>query len=478
MRRLFRCGASLGARDQTEILMPTLLVVDDEKNIRRSLSMILEAEGYDVVTAETDAEAMATINRQSVDLVFLDLLLGDKSGMDVLKELRARGTDCPVIMISGHGTIEHAVEAVKLDAFDFIEKPLSKDKILILARNALDNVSLKRENKALRRETGRLHEMVGSSPALQLLREQIAKVAPTTARVLILGESGTGKELAARAIHDASPRKSKPFIKVNCAAIPEDLIESELFGVVKGAYTGAVADREGKFALAHQGTLFLDEIGDMSLKVQAKVLRALQEGEFEKVGGTKTMKVDVRVITATNKDLKAECQKGNFREDLYFRLSVVPLIMPPLRQRADDLPLLVDHFMQLCCQETGATPRTFSDNAMKIMMSYQWPGNIRELRNVVERVSILSAGNRIEPGDLPEHIVQAEPTYIKTFSSSSGRSLKDVKEEVERAFIQHVMEKNHGNVTKSAAELGIERTNLHKKLKFYNLSSEKFEEGQ
>lgn len=456
--------------------MPTILIVDDEKNIRRSLSMILEAEGYDVASAETGADAEALISQQSVDLMFLDLLLGDQSGMDVLKNLRQREVEIPVIMISGHGTIEHAVEAVKLGAFDFIEKPLSKDKILILARNALDNVTLKRENKVLRRETGRLYEMVGSSPALRMLKEQIAKVAPTTARVLILGESGTGKELAARAIHDAGLRKSKPFIKVNCAAIPEDLIESELFGVVKGAYTGAVADREGKFALAHQGTLFLDEIGDMSLKVQAKVLRALQEGEFEKVGGTKTIKVDVRVIAATNKDLKEECQKGNFREDLYFRLSVVPLVMPPLRQRTDDLPLLIEHFMDICCQESGTTPRTFSDDTMKIMMSYQWPGNIRELRNVVERVSILSASNRIEPADLPDHIVQAEPTYLKTFST--GRSLKDVKEEVERAFIQHVMEKNHGNVTRSAAELGIERTNLHKKLKFYNLASEKFEEGQ
>ncbi len=454
--------------------MPTILIVDDEKNIRRSLSMIFEAEGYGVVTAENGREAMEQIAKNTVDLMFVDLLLGESSGLDLVKDVRSGTNEFPIIMISGHGTIEHAVEAVKLGAFDFIEKPLSKDKILILARNALEHVSLRRENKALRKEVARAGEMIGTSAGLETIRSQIAKIAPTTARVLILGESGTGKELAARAIHDASPRKSKPFVKVNCAAIPEDLIESELFGVVKGAYTGAVADREGKFALADQGTLFLDEIGDMSLKVQAKVLRALQEGEFEKVGGTKTSKVDVRIITATNKDLKAECQKGNFREDLYFRLSVVPIVMPPLRQRTDDLPVLIEHFTELCCRETGATPRPFSEAAMKILMAYAWPGNIRELRNLVERVSILSAGNQIEVADLPDHVLHSEPTYVKSFET--GRALKDVKEEVERSFIKHVMEKHGWNVTRSAAELGIERTNLHKKLKYYNLSSEKIKE--
>lgn len=456
--------------------MAAILIADDEKNIRRSLAMILEAEGHSTLQAESGAEALRCVSEQSVDLVFLDLLMEDMTGLDVLRQLRERAEDVPTVMISGHGSIEHAVEAVKLGAYDFIEKPLSKDRVLISVRNALEKTTLQKENRALRKEIRKETEMIGSSRSLESVREQIAKVAPTTARVLLLGESGTGKELAARAIHDRSPRKSRPFVKVNCAAIPEDLIESELFGVVKGAYTGAVSDRDGKFMLAHMGTIFLDEIGDMSLKVQAKVLRVLQEGEFEKVGGNKTMKVDVRVIAATNKDLKDECQKGNFREDLYFRLSVVPIVMPALRDRKDDIPLLIEHFMEVCCRESGSSRRSFSDKALSVLTGYHWPGNIRELRNVVERASILSAGQVVEPSDLPDTILNAEPTYVKSFSS--GRTLRDVKEDVERSFILHVMEANGWNVTRSAAELGIERTNLHKKLKYYNLGSEKLKDGE
>ncbi|HMW32539.1 MAG TPA: sigma-54 dependent transcriptional regulator [bacterium] len=455
-------------------MMSHVLIVDDEKNIRRTVEMILQ-DTYTVSTAESGREAFNILKEQPIDLVFLDLLMPEMNGIDVLKEIRTINPDTTVVMMSGHGTIENAVEAVKLGAYDFIEKPLTKEKLIIAAKNALERVSLKEENRILRQEVNKRFEMVGESPGMKEIKATISKISPTNARVLILGESGTGKELVARAIHDNSPRKSKPFIKVNCAAIPEELIESELFGAVKGAFTGAVADRDGKFVLADKGSIFLDEIGDMSLKVQAKVLRALQEGEFEKVGGTKTIKVDVRVIAATNKDLKEEVKKGMFREDLYFRLNVVPILMPPLRQRKADVPFLIQHFVKLCAAEGGLPEKTFSDEAMQTLSDYGWPGNIRELRNVVERTLILSLTDIVQREDLPRQILAAESTtaVATNLNYEDGKTLKDFKEEAEKQYIIQVLQKNNWNVSRTAEELDVERTNLHKKLKQYNIEMDK-----
>ncbi|MBX7151596.1 sigma-54 dependent transcriptional regulator [bacterium] len=453
--------------------MDSILIVDDEKNIRRSLEMILGGEDYKIFSAENGKEALDIIHDQAIDLVFLDLLMPEINGIDVLKQIKDYEPEVVVVMMSGHGTIENAVEAVKLGAYDFIEKPLTKEKVVITAKNVLEKISLRSENRSLRSEISKKFEMVGQSEPIIAIKNQIEKIAPTTVRALILGESGTGKELIARAIHDRSPRKNKPFIKVNCAAIPEDLIESEFFGAVKGAYTGSVADREGKFSQAHTGTLFLDEVGDMSLKVQAKVLRVLQEGEFEKVGGTKTIKVDVRVIAATNKDLKAEVERNTFREDLYFRLNVVPIFMPPLRERKDDITILLDYFLKQVCDETGLRPKKFSDDALAALVRYAWPGNIRELRNLVERVMILSSDEKIEVSDLPQAVLEKN---VPVKSISSGKSLKNMKEDVEKTYIVQALERNGWNVTKTAGELGIERTNLHKKLKYYNISSDSISE--
>ena len=455
--------------------MSHILIVDDEKNIRRSVEMILQNEDHTIHQAENGKDAIQALKEKKMDLVLLDLLMPEMNGIETLKQVKEINPDVVVVMMSGHGTIENAVEAVKLGAYDFIEKPLTKEKVIITAKNALERVNLREENRSLKSTIAKQFEMVGESSAMRDVKAQIQEIASTNVRVLVLGESGTGKELVARAVHEMSTRKSKPFIKVNCAAIPEELIESELFGAVKGAYTGSVADRDGKFTQAHTGTIFLDEIGDMSLKVQAKVLRALQEGEFEKVGGTKTIKVDVRVIAATNKDLKAEVQKGTFREDLFFRLNVVPILMPPLRQRRTDIPLLVQHFIKQCCEESALKKKSFSDEAIQAMSDYEWPGNIRELRNVVERMMILGAGDVIQPGELPFN-AKSEVSYVK--NTSGNKSLKDIKEEVERAHIQTVMEKNNWNVTRAAQELDIERTNLHKKLKYYNLGSDKLPDSE
>ncbi len=453
--------------------MSEILIVDDEKNIRRSVEMILKGEGYSTHTAEDGKEALVLLKDRPIRLVFLDLLMPGMSGLEVLKEIRQTEREITVVMMSGHGTIENAVEAVKAGAYDFIEKPLTKDKLLIVAQNAMERVVLKTENKILKNALPK-GVMIGDSGSLSQVKALISKVAPTSTRVLIMGESGTGKELVARAMHEGSPRKDKPFIKVNCAAIPEELIESELFGAVKGAYTGAVADRDGKFMQAHTGTIFLDEIGDMSLKVQAKVLRALQEGEFEKVGGTKTLKVDVRVIAATNKDLKAESEKGNFREDLYFRLNVVPILMPPLRERKSDIPLLVDFFIQQCAMEGSLRPKQFTEPALQLMTQYGWRGNIRELRNVVERLLILTPGEMIEPEDLPIHIYQSGTIIQKPdIGSYDGKSLKDFKEAMEKEFIIQVLAKHNWNVTRAAGELELERTNLHKKIKQFGIDSGK-----
>jgi two-component system nitrogen regulation response regulator NtrX len=371
-------------------------------------------------------------------------------------------------MISGQATVQNAVTATKEGAFDFIEKPISKEKLLIAIQNALKNRRLERENLELRQQVAGKYEMIGQSRAMKEVIEQIAKVAPTPGRVLICGESGTGKELIARAIHENSLRKHGPFIKVNCAAIPEELIESELFGSEKGAYTGAHQTRDGKFSQADGGTIFLDEVGDMSLKVQAKVLRVLQEGEFEKVGGHKTEKVDVRVLAATNKHLEDEVKAGRFREDLYFRLNVVPIVAPLLRRRKEDIPILVDSFIASFSRENGYRPKQLTPAAMAALRGYDWPGNIRELKNLIERLMIMCSADSIDVADLPANI--QTPNLQASAATEPGLTLQQIKERVERDYILATLKRNKWNVSQTAKELDIDRTNLHKKIKFYGLT--------
>ena len=441
-------------------MKPKILIVDDERNIRRSLDMILTGEGYEVICAERGEDATTLSVQNRPDAVLLDIVLPDIDGIEVLKRIKARSPDLPVIMISGHGTVQDAVQATRLGAYDFFEKPLSKEKILLTLGHALETRTLRRG-----------FEMIGEGPSMLAIHEQVSRVAPTNGRVLLLGESGTGKELVARAIHFNSPRKNMPFIKVNCAAIPEELIESELFGSDRGAFTGAVKTRDGKFLQADGGTLFLDEIGDMSFNVQAKVLRALEQGEFERVGGTQTIQVDVRVLAATNRDLPKLVETGKFREDLYFRLNVVPLVVTPLRERPEDIPLLVGSFLEHVAAENGVRGKTVSEEAMQILCAYAWPGNIRELRNVIERLSIMVTGDVIRPTDLPTEL-RAGRNIIRKGSEASGKTLKEIREQVEKDYIRAVLAEHDWNVTQAAKDLGIERTNLHKKIKSYGIEKE------
>ncbi len=446
----------------------TILIVDDEKNIRRSLEMICSGEGYAVKTAAESDEALKHLEAGMIDLALLDIIMPKTDGLQLLKKIHADYPDVTVIMISGQATVQNAVAAVKEGAYDFIEKPISKEKLLIAIENALKNRRLQRENLELRQQVAGKYEMIGASRAMKEVREQIAKVAPTNGRVLIFGESGAGKELIARAIHENSPRKNGPFIKVNCAAIPEELIESELFGSEKGAYTGAHQTRDGKFTLADGGTLFLDEVGDMSLKVQAKVLRVLQEGEFEKVGGHKTEKVDVRVLAATNKDLEREVKEGRFREDLLFRLNVVPITAPPLRRRKDDLPLLIEHFIDSFSRENGYRRKQLTPAALEALRAYDWPGNIRELKNVIERLMIMASGDTIDADDLPANI--QHPTAQTALKIEVGMTLREMKNSVEREYILAVLKRTKWNISQAAKELDIDRTNLHKKIKYFGLT--------
>ena len=449
-----------------------ILVVDDERNIRRSLEMILTGEGYEVICVSSGQDALDAIKAEIPHVVLLDIVIPGMNGIEVLKSVRNSQPDLAVIMISGHGTVQDAVMATKLGAYDFLEKPLSRENVLLTVAHALENVVLSIENKSLRERIESRFEMVGQSREIRAIREQIEKVAPTNGRVLILGESGTGKELIARDMHRNSRRSAGPFIKVNCAAIPEELIESELFGSDRGAFTGAVKTRDGKFLQADQGTLLLDEIGDMSLSVQAKVLRALEQGEFERVGGSETIKVDVRIIAATNKDLQRLVESGDFREDLFFRLNVVPLVAPPLRKRKDDVPLLANHFLNQYAEENDFLPKTISEEAMKILCAYDWPGNIRELKNLVERLSIMVTGDEIASGDLPD---MAGPQIARPQDGmvipglQSGKSLREVRETVEQGYISEALQSYDWNVTQAAKFLGIERTNLHKKIKYYQI---------
>ena len=447
-----------------------ILIIDDERNIRRTLDMILSGEGYQVFTCASAQAGLDTIKKERIHLVLLDIVMPEISGLDLLPKLLEVRPNLAVIMISGHGNVQNAVLAIKRGAYDFMEKPLDRDKVLMAISRALQTRKLAAENRHLKQQIEGRYEMVGQSPALAEIRNQIARVAPTNGRVLILGESGTGKELVARAVHKMSHRANNPFIKVNCAAIPEELIESELFGSDRGAFTGAVKTRDGKFLQADGGTLFLDEIGDMSLSVQAKVLRALEQGEFERVGGAKTFRVDVRVIAATNKNLHAEVEQGKFREDLYFRLNVVPLTAPPLRDRREDIPALAEHFLNAYAEENGFLPKTLSVEARDLLLQYDWPGNIRELKNLVERLSIMVSGDTIYPEDLPALDGMTIPKQPDSFPDLGvGKTLRQVREAVERHYIAQALEQHGGNVTRASSALGIERTNLHKKIKQYDL---------
>src|SRR6187431_1405520 len=382
--------------------MPSILLVDDEPGVRSALGGVLRDEGYEVDAVDSGEACLERLGRQAYDVVVLDIWLPGMDGLATLTRMRERQIDSQVVIISGHGNIESAVRAIKMGAFDFIEKPLSLEKTVLVVRNALRQRDLEAENRVLRAKVDRQEQytMVGESPAMTQLREHVSLAAPTNGRVLILGENGTGKELVARTIHQTSRRKSGPFVEVNCAAIPEELIESELFGHVRGAFTGAVADKPGRFEQAHGGTIFLDEIADMSLKTQAKVLRVLQEQVMERVGGTQRIRVDVRVLAATNKDLPGEIRAGRFRDDLYFRLNVIPISVPPLRERLEDIPLLADHFMAILAREYGQLPKTFEPDAVISLQRYKWPGNVRELRNLVERLMIMVPGDRVSSRDL------------------------------------------------------------------------------
>jgi two-component system nitrogen regulation response regulator NtrX len=455
-----------------------ILIVDDEEGIRFSLRGILEDEGYEVEDTHSGEGGLERFSASSPDLVFLDIWLPGMDGLEVLETMRTSEPTIPVVMISGHGNIETAVSAIKKGAFDFIEKPLSLEKVVITAAKALEFSKLRRENIELRAriDTSQTRQLTGKTKTIQLLREQIKRVAPTDAWVLITGDNGTGKEIVARMIHANSRRAQKSMVAVNCAAIPEELIESELFGHEKGAFTGAENASAGKFELADKGTLFLDEIGDMSLKTQAKILRILQEQRFERVGGRKTLDVDVRVIAATNKDLAEEIKQGTFREDLYYRLKVFPMVVPPLRERRADIPLLIDEFVASYSREQGFKPLRFSDEAMTVLMHHHWPGNVRELKNFVERMLIMHAGSTVKPADLPPEMCGTAPCSEDAVSdglptTNLPSDLKAARALFEARFLEAKLTECGGNISKLAETVGMERSSLYRKLKAYNIQT-------
>jgi len=449
-----------------------ILIVDDEDRIRQSLNGVLRDEGYEVREAKEGVQALKMVETDPPDLVLLDIWMPGIDGIETLGRIKEISPQMPVVMISGHANIELAIKAAKLGAYDFIEKPLSLEKVLLTVNNALTMSKLEQENRALRQEVQRKYEIVGTSAEIQQLKEQIKIVAPTNGWVLITGENGTGKELVARGIHQLSLRAGKPFVEVNCAAIPEELIESELFGHEKGSFTGALTKRRGKFDLANEGTIFLDEIADMSLKTQAKILRILQEQKFERVGGSEMIFIDVRVIAATNRDLQEEIQKGKFREDLYYRLNVIPLAVPALRAKKNDIPLLVTHFIQEFCLENHKEPKKVSPEAMELLMTYAWPGNVRELKNLVERMVIMTRGAAIEVKDVPEPI-RTQPPSQPEVPFFDHNLLKDARREFERSFILKKLLENDENISKTAEVIGIERSNLHRKIKSYGIDLRK-----
>ena len=452
-----------------------ILVIDDEAAIRDSLRMTLEYEGYEFVGASTGQEGLALAEREGPDLILLDVKMPGMDGLEVLDRLRAMNEALPIVVISGHGTISTAVEATKKGAFDFIEKPFASERVLVSLRNALDQRQLRDENRTLKKAVEVRHQMIGDSAGLKHIMAAIGRAAPTNATVLIQGESGVGKELVARTIHRNSLRSRERFVQVNCAAIPEDLIESELFGHEKGSFTGATEKQVGKFEQADKGTIFLDEVGDMSAKTQAKVLRVLQEGEVERLGSARTIKVDVRVIAATNKNLEEEIEKGHFREDLYFRLAVIPIHVPALRERPEDIPLLVRHYMELFSRDNNVRPKRITQAGIEALQRYRWKGNIRELRNTVERLIIMTGGDTIDIADLPEAVRSpsagggAKPTGG---GDAKAGTLRDFKDNAERAFLVGKLRENSWNISKTAEVIDTPRSNLYKKLEQYQISQE------
>jgi len=449
---------------------PRVLIIDDEETIRLSLRMIFEYEGYECLLAANGEAGLRIAEKEGPDLVFVDVKMPQMDGLEVLKRLKAADVSVPVVILSGHGTVKTAVEATKLGAFDFIEKPPESDRILLVARNALSQRRLVEENRQLRLSFDERYRIVGQSPAIEKVMEATRRAAPTSATVLIMGESGVGKELVARAIHRNSLRREEAFVQVNCAAIPEELIESELFGHEKGSFTGATEKQIGKFEQAHKGTIFLDEVGDMSLRTQAKVLRVLQEGEVERIGSQKTIQVDVRVIAATNHDLEAAIEKGSFREDLYFRLSVIPIRVPPLRERPQDLPLLVRHFIDVLAREENFRRKTIPAETMEALKRHPWRGNVRELKNAIERLMIMIPDDEVRLQDLAE--VLRRPGESQPPPEQQG-SLKDFKEASERSFLVQKLRECGWNISATAAAIGTPRSNLYKKLDQYGISQEK-----
>ena len=470
-------------------MKPRILVIDDEAAIRDSLRMILEYEDYEFVGAGSGPDGIAQVKRDPPDMVVLDIKMPGTNGLETLAEIRKVDESLPVAMISGHGTITDAMQATRLGAFDFIEKPFTSERVLVTVQKGLELRSLRKENRELKLAMEARYEIVGDSPALRRVLEAVQRAAPTNATVLLLGESGVGKELVARTIHRNSPRAGQRFIQVNCAAIPEELIESELFGHEKGSFTGATEKQIGKFEQGDRGTIFLDEIGDMSARTQAKVLRVLQEQEVERLGSARTIKVDVRVIAATNKNLEEAIQRGEFRDDLYFRLNVIPILVPPLRERREDIPQLVQHFAKRTSEEHNLKPKRFDPRAMEAMQRYRWRGNIRELRNTIERLMIMSPGDVVRVEDLPAEIrgesssrlapvaepgasaPQARPEPSGTATPPPG-TLREFKEAAERAFLVDKLRENNWNISKTAEALDTPRSNLYKKLEQYGIKQE------
>jgi two-component system nitrogen regulation response regulator NtrX len=470
-------------------MKPRILVIDDDAAIRESLRMILEYEHYDFTGAASGPDGMAAVKRESPNLVLLDIKMPGMNGLETLAEIRKIDEALPVAMISGHGTITDAMQATRLGAFDFIEKPFTSERVLVTVANGLEVRELRQENRELKLAMESKYEIVGQSPALRTVLESVKRAAPTNATVLLLGESGVGKELVARAIHRNSARASGRFIQVNCAAIPEELIESELFGHEKGSFTGATEKQIGKFEQADHGTIFLDEIGDMSPKTQAKVLRVLQEQEVERIGSSRTIKVDVRVIAATNKNLEEAITRGEFREDLYFRLNVIPVVVPPLRERREDIPLLVQHFGRRTSEEHNLKPRRFDPAAIEALQRYRWRGNIRELRNTVERLMIMAAGDVVRVEDLPAEIRSGDTaargsssegaTVTPSTSAAAddslaltGNTLREFKDAAERAYLVQKLRETNWNISKTAEIIDTPRSNLYKKLEQYGIKQD------
>jgi two-component system nitrogen regulation response regulator NtrX len=444
----------------------SILVVDDEPGIRESLSGVLQDEGYLVEAVESAEACLDFLAHRHCDLILLDIWLPGMDGIEALEKIQALASPPLVIMISGHGTIEAAVRSTKLGAFDFIEKPLSLDKTLLILKHATEQLSLAGQNRELREELQGRYRIIGDSIPMKALRQQLALAAPTNGRVLIYGESGTGKELVAHALHLLSLRAQQPFVEVNCAAIPEELIESELFGHVKGSFTGAVDDKVGKFEQAHGGTLFLDEVGDMSLRTQSKVLRVIEEQRFSPVGSGTNLTVDVRVVAATNKHLEEEIQKGNFREDLFYRLNVIPFFVSPLREHVEDIPALTDYFLVEFARAYGRRPKHVSEPAQQIIMGYRWPGNVRELRNLLERLVIMVSGETIERRHLPPSLFRDPGRMDSSRPPLAGfSSLQEARTAYERDYILRKLEENQGNMSRAAEALGLERSNLYRKMK-------------